>query len=133
MTVASVRVSVSLVAGIFLITAAKGQISTGGVPASPRPPMTHTRPLSAPAPTKRVQTSGGLTQEDRKQLGEMLQHLTPKDRKNFTKAMKQLTPQQRRELVEGLKRQSAGKGTSSPAIRQRVVKAPPPLPHRLVF
>jgi hypothetical protein len=130
--------SITLTAAIFLTGAASGQVPMSPALAPPRPPIARKQPLTAPAPTKRAsgaaRSNGELTQDDLKQLDQMLQSLTPKERKQFTKALKQLSPEGRKQLVENMRRQQQGKGPSSHVAAPHVVKkSPPPLPRRLAF
>jgi hypothetical protein len=137
MTCGSATKSITLAAGLFLTTAARGQLPMAPPLAPPRPPIAHSKPIAAPAPARRAsapaKSSGGLTQDDLRQLNEMTQRLTPKERKQRAKAMKRLTPEERKQLVEGMKRQWAGKGASSQVTARPAAKAPPPLPRRLAF
>ena len=129
---------ITLAAGIFLVSTACGQVPAAPALAPHRAPIARKQPLTTPTSTKRAPASakgngGGLTEDDVRQLDQMLQNLTPKERKQFTKALKQLSPEGRKQLVEGMKRQQPGKGTPSHVAAHRVAKAPPPLPRRLAF
>jgi len=138
MSATIVRASITLAAGSFLVGAAAGQSAMAPALSPPHPPAARKQPLTAPVSTKRApgaaKSNGELTQDDVKQLDQVIQGLTPKERKQFTKALKQLSPEGRKQLVEGLKRQAQGRGAAPNAAAHHVVKkAPPPLPRRLAF
>jgi hypothetical protein len=136
MIATTARASITLAAAI-LASVARGQVPMSPAIAQSSPQVAHKQPLAAPAPTKRAsvpaKNAGGPSQEDLRQLDQILQGLRPKERKEFNKAFKQLTPEGRKQLIEGIKRQRSGTGTSPHVSAPRVLKAPPPLPRRLVF
>ena len=124
---------ITLAVGIFLAGVAEGQ-----TPMAPNLAPARPKQSVSPATTKRAtavaRSNDVLTQDDLKQLDQMLQSLKPKERKQFAKALKQLSPEGRKQLVEGMKRQQRRQEPASHAAPPHVVKkAPPPLPRRLAF
>jgi hypothetical protein len=115
--------SFSLVAGACLVNAAKGaEVSSAyslipaqlamARPGTPIPPAAKKRLTAPVVPTK---PDAGLTLDEQKRLGEIMNRMPPKERKRLEKAVKKMTPEQRAQLVTVVKRQLAKKGTASPA------------------
>jgi hypothetical protein len=138
MNVACAGVSIALVAASFSAPTALGQVSMAPAPVPTRPAIVRTQPAGAPPPARRAlaqgKNDGRLTQDDLRQLAQIMQRMKPKERKQFTKAINKLGPETRKLVVEGMIRQLEGKETPPHQVTlRRELKAPQPLPPRLAY